>query len=215
MVAYIHKMAVERNEWLHETTFQDGVALCQTIPGATAMQTAASVGLRSRGLPGAAACFVGFGLPAFCFMAILSALYTRTHELPLGLAAFQGLRAMTVAIVANATVEFGKRSLKGPADIIIAGLAAGLFALKVNPILVILLAALVGKRGPRPGGRRLSPTACAIHARCPRRGRLRLGVTRAEVTGESLDPTEYPQRYPPHATDSGARQGEQTRAGST
>ena len=108
------------------------------------MQTAAYVGLRARGLPGAAVCFVGFGLPAFCFMVILSAFYARTHDLPLVLATFQGLRAMTVAIVANATLTFGKRSLTKLADLIIAGLAAALFALKVNPIMVILLAALVG-----------------------------------------------------------------------
>jgi chromate transporter len=144
MVAYIRKMAVEQNRWLDDATFQDGVALCQTIPGATAMQTAAYVGLRSRGIAGAAACFVGFGLPAFCFMAGLSAVYARTYDLPLVLAAFQGLRAITVAIVANAALTFGKRSLKGPADIIITGLAATLFAVKINPIPVILLAALLG-----------------------------------------------------------------------
>jgi chromate transporter len=108
------------------------------------MQTAAYVGLRARGLPGAAVCFVGFGLPAFCFMAILSAFYARTHDLPLVLAAFLGLRAMTVAIVANATLTFGRQSLKGLADFIIAGLAAALFAIKVNPIVVILVAALLG-----------------------------------------------------------------------
>ena len=143
MVAYIRKMAVEQKKWLDEPTFQDGVVLCQTIPGATAMQTAADVGLRARGLPGATVSFVGFGLPAFCFMAILSAFYARTHDLPLVLATFQGLRAMTVAIVAYATFTFGKRSLRGLADILIAALAAGLFALKMNPIVVILLAALL------------------------------------------------------------------------
>jgi len=108
------------------------------------MQTAAYVGLRARGLPGAAVCFVGFGLPAFCFMTILSAFYARTHDLPLVLATFQGLRAMTVAIVANATLSFAKRSVRRSADIIIAALAAALFALKMNPIVVILLAALMG-----------------------------------------------------------------------
>ncbi len=144
MVAYIRKMSVERNQWLDEATFQDGVALCQTIPGATAMQTAAYVGLRSRGLPGATVCFVGFGLPAFCFMAMLTAAYAHMHDLPLVLATFQGLRAITVAIIANATFTFGKQSLRGSADIIIAGLAAALFALKVNPMVVILLAALWG-----------------------------------------------------------------------
>jgi len=144
MVAYIHEMAVERNEWLDEVSFQDGVALCQTIPGATAMKAAAYVGLRSRGVWGALFSFVGFGLPAFCLMVALSAAYGRTHELPLVQAAFQGLRAITVAIVANAAFSFGKRSLKGPADVLIAGLAGALFALRVNPIAVIVLAALLG-----------------------------------------------------------------------
>lgn len=59
-------------------------------------------------------------------------------------ATFQGLRAMTVAIVANAALSFGKRSVKRPADIIIAALAAAMFALKMNPIVVILSAALMG-----------------------------------------------------------------------
>ena len=40
MVAYIKDMSVTRHGWLDEGTFKDGVALCQSVPGATAMQTA-------------------------------------------------------------------------------------------------------------------------------------------------------------------------------
>lgn len=170
MVAYIRKMAVERYQWLDEATFQDGVAICQTIPGATAMQTAAYVGLRSRGFSGAAVAFVAFGLPAFCFMAFLSAIYDRTHDLPLVQAAFQGLRAITVALVANAALSFGKRSLKGAADILIAGLAAALLALKANPIGVIVLAALLGlllrrKRDSEPGSQTAYGPAIDVRSR--------------------------------------------------
>jgi chromate transport protein ChrA len=59
MVAYIKEMAVTRRSWLDEKEFRDGVALCQTIPRATAMQTATYVGLRARGIAGALASFVG------------------------------------------------------------------------------------------------------------------------------------------------------------
>lgn len=52
MVAYIKEMAVNGQKWLDEDTFRDGVVLCQSIPGATAMQTAAYVGLRSNGIQG-------------------------------------------------------------------------------------------------------------------------------------------------------------------
>jgi chromate transporter len=124
MVAYIRHMAVEKRGWLHADSFDDGVALCQAIPGATAMQTAAYVGLRVRGVAGAAASFVGFGLPAFALMMLLSALYARTHDVPAIIAAFSGLRAIIVALVANAAVSFGKTSLKRWPQLLIAALAA-------------------------------------------------------------------------------------------
>jgi len=73
MVPYIGNLAVERKRWISDQTFRDGVALCQMIPGATAMQTAAYVGFRARGVSGAAASFIAFGLPAFLLMVGLSA----------------------------------------------------------------------------------------------------------------------------------------------
>ena len=84
MVAYIRELAVIRKRWLDERCFADGVALCQSIPGATAMQTAAYVGLRSEGLWGGLAAYLGFGLPAFVLMTVLSAVYaqTRSHHYP-------------------------------------------------------------------------------------------------------------------------------------
>ena len=144
MVAYIGKMAVDDKHWLDDESFRDGVALCQTIPGATAMQTAAYVGLRTRGAIGAGASFIGFGLPAFLLMMTLSALYAQTRSLPMVVSAFAGLQAIIVAIVANATLSFGRASLRSWKQASIAAIAAALFGLGLNPILVIVLAALVG-----------------------------------------------------------------------
>ncbi len=143
MVAYIRQMAVQKKRWLDGDAFDSGVALCQAIPGATAMQTAAYVGLRVRGVAGAAASFVGFGLPAFVLMLVLSALYARTHELPIVVSAFSGLRAIIVALVANATVSFGRSSLKHWPHVLLAALSAALFIWETNPFLVIVLAGLV------------------------------------------------------------------------
>jgi chromate transporter len=143
MVAYIRKMAVEQKRWLDEQAFRDGVALCQMLPGATAMQTAAYVGLRTRGVMGATTSFIGFGLPAFLFMLTFSALYLQAHTLPAVVSAFSGLEAIVVAIVANATLSFGKAYLKKWSNALIVLVAAILFGLGLNPILVILLAALL------------------------------------------------------------------------
>ncbi len=108
------------------------------------MQVSAYVGLRARGLPGAAATFIGFGLPAFSLMVALSAIYLRTYSLPAVVSVFHGLQAVVVAIVANATVSFGKTSLNKWQEILVASIAAGMFGWGLNPIFAILLAAVLG-----------------------------------------------------------------------
>jgi len=144
MVAYIRKLAVEDKKWISPESFWEGVALCQTVPGATAMQTAAYVGLRVRGVAGAAASFIGFGLPAFGLMIVLSMVYQQTRNLAAILSLFNGLRVIIVALVANAVFSFGKSNLKDWKGFLIAALVGIAFAIGVNSILVILLAALLG-----------------------------------------------------------------------
>jgi chromate transporter len=144
MIAYIHKMAVMQKTWLDDETFRAGVALCQAIPGASAMQMAAYVGLRTRGIAGAAVTYIGFGLPAFLMIMILSALYEQTHNLSIAVSLFSGLQAIIVAIVANAAVSFGKSYLKLWRDFAIAAFAAGMFIFGVSPFIVVILAACMG-----------------------------------------------------------------------
>jgi len=144
MVSYIKELSVKKNKWIDEETFQDGVIICQTIPGATAMQTAAYVGLKTRGIKGALATYIGFGLPAFAFMLILSYLYVRYHRINQVVSLFSGLAIIVVAIVSNATCSFGKGAVKSYQELFIAGCSAVLFWIGVSPFLVIIVAALTG-----------------------------------------------------------------------
>jgi chromate transporter len=144
MVAYIRRLAVDKKGWLGAEAFSDGVALCQMIPGATAMQTAAFVGLQTRGIVGAGASFIAFGLPAFVMMVTFAALYTRTHSLAPVVSAFSGLQAITVAIVVNAALSFGRATLRDWRTSAIAVVAAVLFTVRFSPFLVIVLSAIAG-----------------------------------------------------------------------
>jgi chromate transporter len=144
MLAEIRKTAVGKKEWLSEASYRDGVALCQMVPGATAMQAAAYVGLRSRGIGGAAASFIGFGLPACILMLILSALYAHAHALPAVVSVFSGLQVVVVAIVAHAAFTFGKTWLKDWKGALVAFAAAVMFGFGIHPIGVILMAGLCG-----------------------------------------------------------------------
>jgi len=144
MVSYIGEMAITKKRWLSRPSFREGVAVAQTIPGATAMQTAAYVGLRIRGVSGAAAAYIGFGLPAFLLMVGLSAVYNATHSLPVSLSVFRGLQVVVVAIIAKAAFTFGRSTVKAWPDAVIALAAAAYLALGGNPILAIAAGAAVG-----------------------------------------------------------------------
>lgn len=144
MVAYIRDLAVKKKGWLTEESFADGTALCQSIPGATAMQTAAYVGLRAGGPWGALAAFVGFGLPAFVLMISLSAAYSAgCHSQPV-LSAFRGLRVIVIALIANAALNFGRASIKDRRDAILAATVAVFLLSHGSPIIAVLASAAVG-----------------------------------------------------------------------
>jgi chromate transporter len=143
MVAYIRDLAVGKKRWLSQECFADGTALCQSIPGATAMQTAAYIGLRVRGIAGALAAFVGFGLPAFLLMVVLSGVYEVSRNVHPVAAAFRGLQVVVVALVANAVVTFGRSSIKNWRDLLLACGAATFLILHGNAIFAIVGSAAV------------------------------------------------------------------------
>lgn len=144
MVAYIREMAVQKEQWLKQENFKQGVATCQIIPGATAMQVAAYVGLRANGPWGALAAYVGFGLPAFALMVVLSALYARSHDLPAVISIFAGLKVVVVAMVAHATVQFGRSTLRDGRDLAFGLAVAGFLLAGGDPLVAILAAGILG-----------------------------------------------------------------------
>jgi chromate transporter len=158
MVAYMHDLAVLRKRWLTEESFQNGVVLCQTIPGATAMQTAAYVGLRANGIAGALAAYIGFMLPAFVLMFVLSAIYATTRDVPQILAAFSGLRVIVVAIIASAVIGIGRKTITRLIHVPVALVSSLLLGFGGSPGLVILAAGLVGLLLPRNAASPVSAT---------------------------------------------------------
>lgn len=81
MTAHIRKHIVDKRKWLDSHTFNSGLALCQIIPGAILMQLSAYIGLKLKGIRGAIVSFIGFGLPAFLIMFVLSVLYKQSKDI--------------------------------------------------------------------------------------------------------------------------------------
>lgn len=166
MIRHIRRRVVDERGWLDEVTFDGAVALCQMVPGATAMQLAACVGYRLRGAWGAASAFAAFAAPAFVIMTLCGAYYGRASATSVVAAALAGLRVAVVAIMAEATVTMGRLQVKGWRGALVAAAAAALFGLRVNPAAVVALAAAAGWLLLRPA--RLKepgappPTAAAL-----------------------------------------------------
>lgn len=144
MVAQIKELSTQRNQWLDENDFKNGIALCQSIPGSIAIQAAAYVGLKVRGIPGALAAYSGFGLPAFIFMLILSVLYAQFNSLPKLISLFNGLQVIVVAIIFHATYSFGRNITNNYKNLLIALLAAISFWFGISPFMVIIGAGILG-----------------------------------------------------------------------
>lgn len=143
MMAYLKTDLVGKRHWLAEQEFKEGMALCQVIPGATMVQMCTYTGYRLRGIRGALVAAVGFVLPAFVAMTVLSALYFHAGSLPLVQALFRGLGALVVAIVLNACLTLGRTTLQGWQGVLLAALALMAMVLKVNFLVVLLGAAVL------------------------------------------------------------------------
>ncbi|HWR88926.1 MAG TPA: chromate efflux transporter [Dissulfurispiraceae bacterium] len=144
MLANVRQVVVQKKGWIGEPSFQRGVALCQLIPGATVMQMAAYVGFQLAGIRGALTAFVGFGLPAFLLMLLLSSVYVSARDLWWSISLFKGLQVLVVAVVAHAAWSFGHTIVKNVRAGVIAAGSFILLSVGLNPFAAILLSAGTG-----------------------------------------------------------------------
>ena len=156
MLVHIRDFVVDEKRWLSRDDFATGLALCQTLPGATSLQIAAYAGLRLRGPAGALAAFAGFCLPAFFLMLGLAVLYQTGKSAAELAAVFAGMRIVVIAIIASAVFGFGREIVRGWRDLFLVVAAAAFLLSGGNPVLAILLSALFGvllyRSGREPAG---------------------------------------------------------------
>ncbi|UXM84656.1 chromate transporter [Methanococcus aeolicus] len=143
-IAYVREMVVDKKKWMDEKNFNNGVALSQIIPGASVMQVVAYVGLNVGGFAGALAAFMAYVLPAFFMMLVLTIIYIHLKTVPETVSIFEALRIVVVALAANGTLNFGKKSIKNIKDVFLLAIAAILFILKFSPFVVIFIAMIIG-----------------------------------------------------------------------
>lgn len=144
-IAMMHRMLVDERCWISEKEYLDGLNFCTLLPGPEAQQLATYIGWRLHGLTGGVIAGVLFVLPGAALILVLAQAYVLGAGVPAVEALLLGIKAAVIAIILEAVLKFGKRSLKTTPLRLVA--VAAFLAMTVFSLpfpIVVLAAALAG-----------------------------------------------------------------------
>lgn len=111
LAAAMQRDLVETRRWISPQDYREGLALAQLSPGPLAAQLAMYLGWVRFGRLGATLVALAFILPSFVMVVALSALYLSFGGLPWMQAAFYGVGACVIAIVARSAWKLAKSTV--------------------------------------------------------------------------------------------------------
>ncbi len=144
-IAIMHKDLVEKKKWIDEDHFLQALNFCMLLPGPEAQQLATYIGWLLNGKWGGILAGGLFVLPSIFILWGLAWMYAALGSVPSIAALFYGLKPAVVAIVLEAVLRIGKKSLKTR---FLYGLAAaafvGIYFFNVPFPVIVLSAGLIG-----------------------------------------------------------------------
>ncbi|MDB5701129.1 MAG: chromate transporter [Sphingomonadales bacterium] len=151
-IAVMHRILVDEKRWIGEHRFLHALNFCMVLPGPEAQQLATYIGWlmhRTRGGIVAGGLFV---LPGAVAIMTLSWIYALYGKVGIVSALFFGLKCAVLAVVLQAVIRIGSRSLKNPVMRSLATVAFFLIFFCGVPFpFIILGAGLIGYFGGRAG----------------------------------------------------------------
>lgn len=144
-IAIMHRDLVERKKWIDDTHFLQALNFCMLLPGPEAQQLAIYIGWLLHRTWGGIVAGVLFVLPSVFILWGLAWLYVSFGQLPSVAAFFYGLKPAVAAIVAEAVIRIGRKSLRNPVLIALAALSfIGIYFLHMPFPAIVLSAGAVG-----------------------------------------------------------------------
>jgi chromate transporter len=110
-IAIMHKELVERRRWISESQFLRSLNFCMLLPGPEAQQLATFIGWRMHGPLGGLVAGSFFVIPSVFVLLFLSYLAVAYSEVPAITGLLYGIQPVVVAVVLEAVLRIGKRTL--------------------------------------------------------------------------------------------------------
>ena len=127
LVGYMYRDLVERHHWISDEDYKEGLTLAQLMPGPLAAQLAMYLGYVHYRIVGATVVGIAFVLPSFLMVVAIGWAYVRYGGLPWMQAAFYGVGAAVIGIIAITafkltTKNIGKDKLLWAVYLVTAGI---------------------------------------------------------------------------------------------
>lgn len=100
LVGYMYRDLVESRNWIADEDYKEGLTLAQLMPGPLAAQLAMYLGYLHYRIVGATVAGIAFVLPSFLMVVVIGWAYVRYGGLPWMQAAFYGVGATVIGIIA-------------------------------------------------------------------------------------------------------------------
>ena len=110
-IAIMHKELVERRRWISESQFLRSLNFCMLLPGPEAQQLAIYIGWRMHGTMGGIVAGSFFVIPSIFVLLLLSYLAVAYSEVPAIMGLLYGIQPVVMAVVLEAVLRIGKRTL--------------------------------------------------------------------------------------------------------
>jgi len=144
-IAVMHRILVEEKRWIGDQRFLHALNYCMLLPGPEAQQLATYIGWLLNRTKGGLVAGTLFVLPGFVAILALSFVYVLLGGVPAIEGLFFGLKAAVIAIVFQALIRIGSRSLGNRARWAVAAASfVAIFAFDVPFPAIVGAAAMVG-----------------------------------------------------------------------
>lgn len=145
MIPLIEREVVKKRKWVEIEEVSDMFALSGTAPGAIAVNAATFIGHKIAGVRGAIAAMIGVLLPTFLIVMLLNIIFVSFEGNPHVKAAFLGIRAAVVALIAYAAIKIARTSILDKSTfILMIVMVIMMLVFHWHPIFVIVTGALLG-----------------------------------------------------------------------
>jgi chromate transporter len=144
-IAIMHRELVEKKRWVSEGQYLRTLNFCMLLPGPEAQQVATYIGWRLHGTLGGIVAGSFFVIPSIFVLLLLSYLAVAHSDVPAIYGLLYGVQPVVIAIVVEAVLRIGRRTLNHSLLVAFAVLAfVALYFFSVPFPLVVLAAAIGG-----------------------------------------------------------------------